>query len=107
MVGKFHDKLTNWIHNYHEWKEFFEETCTDDIPCQSEYNNDGSFDNKDNDNNSYSYNEDADSNDGNDEECIKVETKEDDDIFKSISGGDLKKKMSQNVAKPSKCKFGR
>jgi hypothetical protein len=45
----------------------------------------------------------ADNNDSNDEEYIKVETKEDDDIFKTISGGDLKKKMSQNVAKPLKC----
>jgi hypothetical protein len=45
----------------------------------------------------------ADNNDSDNEEYIKVETKEDDDIFKTISGGDLKKKMSQNVAKPLKC----
>jgi hypothetical protein len=36
-------------------------------------------------------------------EYIKVEMKEHDDIFLSISGGDLKKKMSQNVAMPLKC----
>jgi hypothetical protein len=47
---------------------------TNDIPCQSEYNNDGNFDNMDNDYDSYSYDKDADSNDSNDEEYIKVET---------------------------------
>jgi hypothetical protein len=77
--------------------------CTDDILCQSEYNNDSNLYNKDSDDDSYSYDKDADSSDGNDEEYIKVETKEDDDIFKSISGGDLIKKMSQNVAQPLKC----
>ncbi len=63
------------------------ETCADDIPRQSEYNNDKNFDNKVNDNDSYSYDkdgikdaeeeadDDADSNDGNDEEYIEVETK--------------------------------
>jgi hypothetical protein len=109
-------KLPNWIHNAHEWNEFFNRNCSDDSPCKNADNNEDNFDNNDNDDgkeNDKNYGNDNDDDnsvgeeeddnnaecvESNDEEDIKAKSEKDEDTFNSINGGDLKEKMFEYVA---------